>query len=257
MASFNFTVKQMTAKIVYYGPGLCGKTTNLQYIHDHTAGDARGEIVSLETETDRTLFFDLLPIEVGTIAGFRARIQLYTVPGQVFYNTTRKLVLKGADGVVFVADSQRSMYAANQESLGNLRANLAELGHSLDSLPIVFQFNKRDLPNVLTAEELERGLEVNGAPRIEACAVNGYGVFETLRAISKRTLESLKGQLENGTPVAETGYSEPQKSRHQAGAAAKPSTSPSPMEKPPTGPTALPPSSPPPQPALRLPTRNR
>ena len=151
---FNYSTMQMTAKIVYYGPGLCGKTTNLQYIYDHTTPDSRGEMVSLETQTDRTLFFDLLPLEVGTIAGFRTRIQLYTVPGQVFYNTTRKLVLKGVDGIVFVADSQRSMLETNLESLRNLEDNLAELGILVDTIPVVLQFNKRDLTSIFSVEEL-------------------------------------------------------------------------------------------------------
>jgi signal recognition particle receptor subunit beta len=198
MVSFNFSMKQMTVKVVYYGPGLCGKTTNLQYIYDHTTGASRGEMVSLETEADRTLFFDLLPLEVGTIAGLRTRIQLYTVPGQVFYNTTRKLVLKGVDGVVFVADSQRTMTSANRESLLNLQANISDLEIPMETLPLVFQYNKRDLPEVSSVEELDELLGVNGAPRIEASALTGLGVFETLRAISKRTLVSLKTQLENG-----------------------------------------------------------
>src|SRR5687768_912856 len=142
---------QMTAKVVYYGPGLCGKTTNLQFIHHRTAPKSRGEMVSLETETDRTLFFDLLPLEVGVIGGMKVRLQLYTVPGQVFYNATRKLVLKGVDGIVFVADSQRAALETNLESLGNLKENLRELGLAAgaDPVPIVFQFNKRDLRGVL------------------------------------------------------------------------------------------------------------
>jgi len=198
MVSFNFSMKQMTVKVVYYGPGLCGKTTNLQYIYDHTTGASRGEMVSLETEADRTLFFDLLPLEVGTIAGLRTRIQLYTVPGQVFYNTTRKLVLKGVDGVVFVADSQRTMTSANRESQINLESNLSDLEISMETLPLVYQYNKRDLEGVASVDELDDTLGVNGSPRIEASALTGLGVFETLRAISKRTLVSLKSQLENG-----------------------------------------------------------
>jgi signal recognition particle receptor subunit beta len=198
MVSFNFSMKQMTVKVVYYGPGLCGKTTNLQYIYDHTTGASRGEMVSLETEADRTLFFDLLPLEVGTIAGLRTRIQLYTVPGQVFYNTTRKLVLKGVDGVVFVADSQQTMASANRESQLNLESNLTDLDIPMETLPLVYQYNKRDLDQVSSIEELDDVLGVNGAPRIEASALTGLGVFETLRAISKRTLVSLKSQLENG-----------------------------------------------------------
>ncbi len=198
MASFNYATMQMTAKVVYYGPGLCGKTTNLQFIYDHTAGNSRGQMLSLETQTDRTLFFDLLPLEVGTIAGFMTRIQLYTVPGQVFYNTTRKLVLKGVDGVVFVADSQRPMLPANLESFKNLESNLAELGILIGAIPLVLQYNKRDLPDVCAVEELDEVLNRHGFPRLEASAIAGSGIFETLRAISKETLQALKKQLEEG-----------------------------------------------------------
>ena len=156
MVFFNWATMQMAAKIVYYGPGLCGKTSNLSYIYAKTTPNSRGEMVSLETESDRTLFFDLLPIEVGTIGGFKTRLQLYTVPGQVFYNTTRKLVLKGVDGLVFVADSQRPMRDANIESFQSLVENLKEFGLTVSELPIVLQFNKRDLPDVVPVEEMER-----------------------------------------------------------------------------------------------------
>src|SRR5687768_4100089 len=149
---------QMTAKVVYYGPGLCGKTTNLQAIHQRTAAQSRGDMVSLETETDRTLFFDLLPLEVGVIGGMKVRLQLYTVPGQVFYNATRKLVLKGVDGVVFVADSQAAALDANIESVNNLRANLVELGMSIEQTPVIFQYNKRDIRNILPVDELQESL---------------------------------------------------------------------------------------------------
>jgi signal recognition particle receptor subunit beta len=199
MVFFNYSTMQMAAKVVYYGPGLCGKTTNLHYIYQHTAGESRGEMVSLETETDRTLFFDLLPIDVGTIAGFNTRIQLYTVPGQVFYNTTRKLVLKGVDGVVFVADSQRAMLQANQESFHNLEENLAEMGLSVETLPLVLQFNKRDLPDTFSVEELNRALNRNNWSWVESSAVTGTGVFETLKEISKVTLLSLKKRLARGS----------------------------------------------------------
>jgi hypothetical protein len=180
---------------VYYGPGLCGKTTNLQFIYGHTSQESRGEMVSLETETDRTLFFDLLPIDVGSIAGFNTRIQLYTVPGQVFYNTTRKLVLKGVDGVVFVADSQRPMLQANLESLKNLQINLEEMNLTVDTMPIVLQYNKRDLPDVCSIEEMEEALNPHGWPSFGASAVTGQGVFETLKGISKLTLLNLKKRL--------------------------------------------------------------
>lgn len=198
MATFNFSTMQMTVKIVYYGPGLCGKTTNLQYIYGHTAENSRGEMVSLETKADRTLFFDLLPLEVGTIAGFKTKIQLYTVPGQVFYNTTRKLVLKGVDGIVFVADSQRPMLSSNVESIANLEENLAELGIDMNAVPLVLQYNKRDLNDVCAVEELDRAINDRQVPATEASALAGNGVFETLRSISRLTLGALKKQLEEG-----------------------------------------------------------
>jgi hypothetical protein len=201
MVFFNYSTMQMAAKVVYYGPGLCGKTTNLQWIFEHTSNDSRGEMVSLATETDRTLFFDLLPIDVGSIAGFSTRIQLYTVPGQVFYNTTRKLVLKGVDGVVFVADSQRPMLQANIESFENLEENLGEMGLSLDTIPVVLQYNKRDLSNILSVEELDEALNPGGNwHSLEASALNGDGVFETLKTISKATLLALKKRLTKGRP---------------------------------------------------------
>jgi len=196
MVFFNYATMQMAAKVVYYGPGLCGKTTNLHHIYGRTAPGSRGEMVSLETETDRTLFFDLLPLDVGVIGGFKTRIQLYTVPGQVFYNTTRKLVLKGVDGIVFVADSQRAMKDANVESLANLKTNLAEIGIKLEEIPLVFQYNKRDLANILPLEELEDSLNRERLHEsYEACAVLGQGVFETLKAISRLTLRSLKKRM--------------------------------------------------------------
>ena len=205
---------QMAAKIVYYGPGLCGKTTNLHHIYGRTSPGSRGEMVSLETETDRTLFFDLLPLDVGVIGGFKTRVQLYTVPGQVFYNTTRKLVLKGVDGIVFVGDSQRAMKDANVESMVNLRSNLAEIGVHLEELPFVFQYNKRDLPNILSLQELEDSLNPDRKHEsYEACAVVGQGVFETLKAISKLTLRAVKKKMlgddrsSRPAPLAGTGGS--------------------------------------------------
>ena len=201
---FNYTTMQMTAKIVYYGPGLCGKKTNLQAIHHKTAARSRGEMVSLETETDRTLFFDLLPLDVGVIGGMRVRLQLYTVPGQVFYNATRKLVLKGVDGVVFVADSQVAAEDTNIESLANLRANIAELGLSLDDLPIVFQFNKRDIRNIQPVEVLNEALNPAGAPFFEAAALHGVGVFETLKAISRLAISSVRKKVGPEAPRTTT-----------------------------------------------------
>jgi signal recognition particle receptor subunit beta len=215
MVFFNYATMQMAAKIVYYGPGLCGKTTNLHVIYGRTAPTSRGEMVCLETETDRTLFFDLLPLDVGVIGGFKTRLQLYTVPGQVFYNTTRKLVLKGVDGIVFVADSQRPMKDPNVESLRNLRENLAEIGVSLDATPRVLQYNKRDLPNILTIDEMNDALNLDGGVEwYESSAKNGTGVFETLKAISKLTLRSLKGRMaveqRRPTVVASAPTSAPQ-----------------------------------------------
>jgi signal recognition particle receptor subunit beta len=240
MVFFNYATMQMAAKVVYYGPGLCGKTTNLHHIYGRTAPGSRGEMVSLETETDRTLFFDLLPLDVGVIGGFKTRIQLYTVPGQVFYNTTRKLVLKGVDGIVFVADSQRAMKDANVESLANLKTNLGEIGIKLDELPLVLQYNKRDLANILSVEELEESLN---AARLhesyEACAVLGQGVFETLKAISRLTLRSLKKRmLGDEKPAAAARPSSPVAAAAPAPAAAVPPLAPKPEPPPPPSATA-------------------
>jgi len=195
MVFLNYTAMQMTAKIVYYGPGLCGKTTNLGWIHARTAASSRGEMVSLETETDRTLFFDLLPLDVGVIGGLKVRLQLYTVPGQVFYNATRRLVLKGVDGIVFVADSQAPAAEPNEESLSNLRQNLEELGLEPRSVPIVFQYNKRDLRNILPVVALQKALNPGGAPFFEAAAIHGVGVFETLKEISRLSLDSIRAKI--------------------------------------------------------------
>lgn len=206
MVFFNWATMQMAAKIVYYGPGLCGKTSNLSYIYAKTAPGSRGEMVSLETESDRTLFFDLLPIEVGTIGGFKTRLQLYTVPGQVFYNTTRKLVLKGVDGLVFVADSQRPMREANIESFASLQANVQELGIELRDMPLVLQYNKRDLSNILSIEELNSDLNADGGcPFFEASAVNGEGVITTLKEITKLTLKKLRTRMTASEAGPRTG----------------------------------------------------
>ncbi len=195
MVFVNYTTMQVTSKIVYYGPGLCGKTTNLQWIHRKTAPGSRGEMVSLETEADRTLFFDLLPLDVGMIGGMKVRLQLYTVPGQVFYNTTRRMVLKGADGVVFVADSQVAAMDANQESLGNLRQNLAELGLDPREVPVAFQYNKRDLSHIMPLEKLREALNPERAPEFEAAAIHGVGVFETLKEVSRQALDAVRARL--------------------------------------------------------------
>lgn len=258
MVFFNYSTMQMAAKVVYYGPGLCGKTTNLHYIYQHTTGDSRGEMVSLETETDRTLFFDLLPIDVGTVAGFTTRIQLYTVPGQVFYNTTRKLVLKGVDGVVFVADSQRPMLQANVESFKNLQENLAEMGLTLDTLPLVLQFNKRDLADICTVEEMNQALNWNNWPWFEASALSGHGVFETLKGISKQTLLSLKKRLGRSDapapaptpprpmapPVAPPAFQAPAPAPVPQAAPPVPQAAPQPAPAPPPQAAAPPPAAP-------------
>lgn len=194
MVFFNHATRQMTAKIVYYGPGLCGKTTNLNTIYGKTSQKARGEMVSLNTETDRTLFFDLLPMDVGVVGGFKCKLQLYTVPGQVFYNSTRKLVLKGVDGIVFVADSQSAMLDANRESVQNLEENLRELGIDMKTLPMVFQWNKRDLKNVLPIDQMEAELNPRRIPSFQSIASDGTGVFETLRGITKLALAAIKAE---------------------------------------------------------------
>jgi len=196
MSLVNFTTREITCKIVYYGPGRSGKTTNLQYIYDRVPEDRRGRMVSLATQTDRTLFFDFLPLELGTISGFKTRFQLYTVPGQVYYNATRKLVLQGADGVVFVADSQARQLEENLESMQNLHANLLEQGVDVRSLPIVLQYNKQDLPRelILAPPELDEALNFREWPSFSAEALSGKGVFETLKAISELVLRKLSGE---------------------------------------------------------------
>lgn len=192
MSFINYSSREINCKLVYYGPGLCGKTTNLQYIYNKTKADAKGKMISLATETERTLFFDFLPLSLGEIRGFRTRFHLYTVPGQVFYDASRKLILKGVDGVVFVADSQIARMEANLESMENLRTNLAEQGYSLDKLPHVIQYNKRDMPSVAPVEELRSLLNPNGMPDFEGIATSGEGVFDTLKAVAKLVLTELK-----------------------------------------------------------------
>lgn len=193
----NHTSKQVTAKIVYYGTGLGGKTTNLQYIYSVTNPRTRGELVCMETEIERTLFFDLLPINVGLVKGYETKFQLYTVPGQVFYDSTRKLVLKGADGIVFVADSQELMEQANRESFDNLKENLGFYNHRIEDMPIVFQYNKRDLRNISPVDKLNANLNHLGRPHFEAVARSGRGVIETLREISSLTLVRIREALDH------------------------------------------------------------
>jgi signal recognition particle receptor subunit beta len=191
MTFINYAAREINCKIVYYGPGLGGKTTNLQFVYDHTNTNSKGKLISLATETDRTLFFDFLPLDLGTVRGFKTRFHLYTVPGQVFYDASRKLILKGVDGVVFVADSQAARIEANVEALRNLDKNLKEHGYDLATVPYVLQFNKRDLPTAVAAEELYRQLNIKGEPTFEASAPTGVGVFETLKAIAKLVLLEL------------------------------------------------------------------
>ena len=193
MSLVNYATREITCKIVYYGPGRSGKTTNLHYVHGQVPNDRRGEMVSLATQTDRTLFFDFLPLDLGSISGFTTRFQLYTVPGQVYYRTTRKLVLQGADGVVFVADSQRRQLEENVESMRDLHENLAEQGIDARAVPLVIQYNKQDLPRelVVGVPELDDALNFRGVPFHAADALHGTGVFETLRSISELVLRRL------------------------------------------------------------------
>jgi len=192
MTFINYASREINCKIVYYGPGLCGKTTNLQYIYDSTAPASKGKLISLATETDRTLFFDFMPLELGTVRGFKTRFHLYTVPGQVFYDASRKLILKGVDGVVFVADSQEERMDANIEALYNLEENLKANGYDLLKLPYVLQLNKRDLPNVIPTEEIVAELRRKDEAVHDAIAYKGVGVFDTLKSVAKQVLTELR-----------------------------------------------------------------
>jgi signal recognition particle receptor subunit beta len=219
MVLFNAATKELTAKIVYYGPGLCGKTTNLQHIYDTLPQDGRGKMLSLATQTDRTLFFDFLPIELGTIRSMKTRIQLYTVPGQVFYDATRKLVLRGADAVVFVADSQAPALESNKESFQNLIANLKEQGTDLSKIPHVIQWNKRDTPNALPVPTLNQEINLFAAPTFEACAMRGEGVKETLTGVARLVLRHLAEKYGGGVveePAFMAGIPEPGPASHTA-----------------------------------------
>ncbi len=192
MSFINFAAREINCKIVYYGPGLGGKTTNLQWIFERTGEQQKGKMISLATETERTLFFDFLPLDLGTVRGFKTRIHLYTVPGQVFYDASRKLILRGVDGVVFVADSQEERMDANVEALENLQENLKEHSYEFNRIPYVLQLNKRDLPNALAVDKLRQELMKKDEPVIEAVAFQGVGVFETLKAVAKLVLVELK-----------------------------------------------------------------
>lgn len=191
MSMINYASREINCKIVYYGPGLCGKTTNLEYVYNKVNPDTRGKMISLATENERTLFFDFLPVDLGTIRGFKTRFHLYTVPGQVYYNASRRLILKGVDGIVFVADSQAERMDANLASMQNLYENLADYGYDPRQLPLVLQYNKRDLASVVPADELSAQLNPGGLHEFEAVATEGEGVFDTLRAVSKQVIKAL------------------------------------------------------------------
>lgn len=192
MSFINYSAREINCKIVYYGPGLCGKTTNLIYIYKKTNPESKGKMISLATETERTLFFDFLPLALGAIKGFKVRFHLYTVPGQVFYDASRKLILRGVDGVIFVADSQVERMEANIESMENLRKNLKDQGLNLDSIPFAIQYNKRDLPNIVPMEEMNHVLNPNNVVHFAGIAATGKGVFDTLKEIAKRVILALK-----------------------------------------------------------------
>ncbi|HLW56155.1 MAG TPA: ADP-ribosylation factor-like protein [Bacteriovoracaceae bacterium] len=196
MSFVNYHTKEINCKIVYYGPGLGGKTTNIQYIYQKTSSNNKGQMITLNTENERTLFFDFLPLDLGEIRGFKTRFHLYTVPGQVFYEASRKLILRGVDGLVFVADSQVERMEANIESLNGLQKNLLEQGYDIAKVPMVMQWNKRDLPNIVPVEDMQYQLNKLNLPAFEAVATNGKGVFETLKMISKSVLLNIKGGLE-------------------------------------------------------------
>ncbi len=191
MTLINYSSREINVKIVYYGPGLCGKTTNIQYIYNKVSPETKGKLITLATEMDRTLFFDFLPLELGKVKGFKTRFHLYTVPGQVYYDASRKLILRGVDGIVFVADSQETRYDANIESLYNLHENLAEYNLKLQDIPFAIQYNKRDLPRVINVQDLEEELNPKHYPFFEAIAINGTGVFDTLKTVAKQVLRNL------------------------------------------------------------------
>ena len=225
MVSINYSAREVCCKIVYYGPGLSGKTTNLQYVHSKVPQNTRGKLISLATEADRTLYFDFLPLNIGSINGLTAKFQLYTVPGQVYYNATRKLVLRGVDGVVFVADSQADKMDDNHESLLNLEENLQEYGYDINTIPVVIQYNKRDLPGVLSVEEMDRQLNTRGWPSFEASATIGNGVFDTLKMVIKEVLDKAKRSgASKGRPTATVAVQPASESQETAPAEESPST---------------------------------
>lgn len=194
MSFINYSSKEINCKIIYFGPSMSGKTSNLQYIYKQTAPDAKSKLISLQTDNERTLFFDFLPLALGTLRGFKVRFHLYTVPGQSYYDASRRLILRGVDGIVFVCDSNVTRMEANLESWQSLLENLEDQGYEIDKLPLVFQYNKRDLPNVCPTSEMSKLLNPRGAPQYEAVATQGGGVIETLKGLSKLILNELKGQ---------------------------------------------------------------
>lgn len=247
MVQINFAQKTVNVKIVYYGPGMSGKTTNLEVIHQRAPDQNRGDLTSISTDGDRTLFFDYMPLELGTVAGMRTSFQLYTVPGQVYYNSTRKLVLQGVDGVIFVADSSASMLDQNLESIRNLEENLNEYGKSLADLPHVIQWNKRDLPDAMSTDELDRHLNHHGAPTFEATANSGQGVFPTLKALAANVLRGIM-QEKRGMGAPSVPAAVPAPAAQHGAAPAAPAASAAPQ------PTAPPPQvapAPAPQPAMQ------
>ena len=249
MVLFNYSTKELTAKVVYYGAGLCGKTTNLQWIHEQLPIKNKGKMLSLATEADRTLFFDFLPIELGTIRGMKTRVQLYTVPGQVFYNATRRMVLKGADCVVFVADSQDAMIEANSDAMKNLRENLIANELDPDNIPLVIQYNKRDLPNAAPLADLNKVLNTRGVPFVEASAKSGKGVEETLKVATQLVFKVLAGKYGNDGAAGSRNSEAIQ--RPKAATAPAPTPPPPPPSAPPLPPPARVSSSPLPPPAAR------
>ena len=249
MAIFNYAAREMTAKIVYYGPGLSGKTTSIQYIHTRISPKSRGKLVSLATETDRTLFFDFFPVDFGRIGGFKIKFNFYTVPGQVFYNTTRKLVLKGADGVVFVADSQPGMMEQNLESLENLKENLKAHGLDWETIPFVIQYNKRDLPGALPVEELRQRLNPRGVPDFETVATTGEGVMDAMKAICKMVLEDIQKKQRRGAGKSRPRPAPAPEPAPADTAPARPAPEPAPAPRPPVRETETPPARPEPTPA--------
>ena len=249
MVQINFGQREVSCKLVFYGPGMSGKTTNLEIIHEKAPADARGDMVSIATETDRTLYFDYLPLDLGQVAGMHTKFQLYTVPGQIYYNATRKLVLQGVDGVIFVADSSQSKMAENLESLQNLRENLADQGIQLDEVPLVIQYNKRDLPDAMSVSMLDEQMNPMGVPTTEACARDGKGVFPTLKLISKLVIEKLNKEHAPSSQRRRTG------NNLQAAAPSAPAPAPAAPAAPAPAPAAPAPqpAAPAPQPAAPAP----